>query len=61
MARLNPGRQRVIALLSVATVLLVGRVGAAELGVDAAIERVLYGGALLCLIACVVAIARDAQ
>jgi hypothetical protein len=60
VAPLEPGRRRVLALLGLAVVLLLGRVAADALGAAAVVEQALYGGAVLCLVGCVLVIARDA-
>lgn len=52
-------RNRLVGLLVVATVLLLSRVAAAELGASAAVQRGLYALALLCLVGCVLVVLQE--
>lgn len=52
-------REQIIALLVVAIVFLIARVGATQLGAPAVVGRGLYVLAVGCLLGCVVVIALD--
>jgi ABC-type Fe3+-siderophore transport system permease subunit len=52
-------RERIIALLLAALVLLLGRAGAHRVGTDPRVERVLYLVAIGCLLAAVLIIVDD--